>query len=65
MGIGGRPKDPIWAYFHEVEIDGKICAKCVSCGHQLSNKAARLKAHHEKCKSSKESQIQVNIASWH
>ena len=46
---GGRNKDPVWDYFYRIEKDGKVSAKCKSCGHEQSNKAARMKKHQESC----------------
>ena len=49
MGVGGRPRDPIWGHFREVVIDGKTLAKCNSCGQQATCKVLRIKTHYEKC----------------
>ena len=46
MYKGGRPKDPIGMHFLEVKCNGKISAKCKECGHQLVNRADRMKAHY-------------------
>ena len=29
---GGRPQDPVWEHFVRVTNEGKLLARCVSCG---------------------------------
>jgi len=45
MPSGGRPKNPIWEHFTEINVGSKVIAKCRYCDIQMSNKAARMKAH--------------------
>jgi hypothetical protein len=50
MPSGGRPKNPVWEHYTEVVMGGRLYAKCIYCELQLSNKAARMKLHFEKCR---------------
>lgn len=45
----GRKRDSVWEHFQELTSDGKILAKCKTCGHVQSNKAARMKNHVKRC----------------
>ena len=50
MDKGGRPRDPIWAEYECIKIDGKVLAKCKYCGHEFTGKVERMKNHIQKCK---------------
>ena len=41
MDKGGRPRDPIWAEYECIKIDGKVLAKCKYCGHEFTGKLNR------------------------
>ena len=49
MMRGGRPRDPIWEFFFQVEDGGKTYAKCENCSKQQTVKAQRMREHHKKC----------------
>jgi len=53
MNKGGRPRDPIWEHFAELDTCGKLQAMCKTCGHKQSVKVNRMKEHLKVC--SKES----------
>lgn len=55
MNKGGRPRDPIWEHFAELECDGKVEAKCKKCGHKQSVKVNRMKDHFKRCSRSEAS----------
>lgn len=59
MNKGGRPRDPIWEYFAEVDNDGKMEALCKKCGHRQSVKVYRMKEHLKVCNKSESSEIAV------
>ena len=50
MNKGGRPKDPIWQHFTEIQKEKQNVAKCNECGYVLAGKPNRMKGHFEKCK---------------
>jgi hypothetical protein len=52
MHKGGRPRDPIWEHFTEVESNGKCEAMCKTCGHKQSVKVHRMKDHFKTCNKS-------------
>ena len=41
MDKGGRPREPIWAEYECIKIDGKVLAKCKYCGHEFTGKVER------------------------
>jgi len=49
MNKGGRPRDPIWQHFAELETCGKLQAMCKTCGHKQSVKVNRMKEHLKVC----------------
>jgi len=49
MNKGGRPRDPIWEHFAELETCGKLQAMCKACGHKQSVKVNRMKEHLKVC----------------
>jgi len=55
MNKGGRPRDPIWEHFAELECDGKVEAMRKKCGRKQSVKVNRMKDHFKRCSRSESS----------